>query len=204
MHLLTLASLPCLTGSSLYEPQPFSFLPCLLQRPSPHLQGLPMSQVITSTVSQKETIMVDSPMHLDDPEDQGSSPASKLSPDQPPPPPPLPSLSMLRRLPVPGSMANGAAARQAASESEKSSENATDASNSDKAESVTNDEGVSGEGGPEDHICVCAPPVQRVPRPANCEFSCTLRTVHCRMKASRLFLLESFSASCFSSCLWRS
>jgi hypothetical protein len=147
--------------------------------------------------------MVDSPMQLDDSKDRDSSEANRLSPDQPPPAPPLPSLSMLRRLPVPGSIASGGAAgRQAASESEKSSENATDASSSDKAESVTNDEGAAGEGGSEDHMCVCTPTVQRVPRPANCEFQCALP--YCHPPAFCFFLLGLFpypSLVCAIKCL---
>lgn len=134
-------------------------------------------------------------MKIDSSKDRDSSEANKLSPDQPPPAPPLPSLSILRRLPVPESMASGGAApRQAASESEKSSENATDASSSDKAESVTNDEGAAAEGGSEDHMCVCTPAVQRVPRPANCEFQCALP--YCDLPAFRFFLLRLLPCPC--------
>lgn len=152
-----------------------------------------MSQVITSTAMQKGTIVVDSSVQLVDPKEQDGAVATIPSPDKPPPPPPLPSLSTLRRLPAPEAMANNAAAHQAVPESEKPLEIVTDASNSDKVESVTNDEGFANEGGPEDHMCVCAPPVQRVPRPANCKFQCALPP--CR-PAIRRFLASPYLA-CF-------
>lgn len=125
-----------------------------------------MSQVVASTILQKETIVVEVPMQLDNPQEQGGSTPAKPSPDQPPPPPPLPPVSMLRRLPAP--QANDAVARQAAPEGEKPSELDVEANNPDKTGLPLNDDVATDHSGSEDQLCVCAP-AQKVPRPPNCK-----------------------------------
>lgn len=130
-----------------------------------------MSLVATSTIVQKETILVETPMQLDNAKEHGGSSPTQSSSDQPPPPPPLPPVSMLRRLPAP--VPNTTVARQAASQVEQSSELAADANKSEKADSVVSEEAPADDGGSEDQLCVCAP-AQKVPRPPNCEYKTTL------------------------------
>jgi hypothetical protein len=124
-----------------------------------------MSLVATSTIVQKETIVVETPMQVDFSKEHGGSSPTQASSGQPPPPPPLPSGSMLQRLPA--TLPNTTAARQVASEGEQSYELAADANISEKADSV-NEEAAADDGESEDQLCVCAP-AQKVPRPPNCE-----------------------------------